>query len=63
VDLKPSLAMRAGHYIDYELLLTVEEDGTRVLTVVASRVTPWAEGRQLMLRFTKGGVEVVRPNK
>jgi len=63
VDLKPSLAMRAGHYIDYELLLTVEEDGIRVLTVVASRATPWAEGRQLMLRFTKGGVEVVRPNK
>jgi len=59
-DLKPSLAMRAGHYVDYELLLTVEDDGTRVLTVVASRTTPWAEGRQLQLKFTKGGVEVVR---
>jgi len=59
-DLKPSLAMRAGHYVDYELLLTVEDDGTRTLTVVASRTTPWAEGRQLQLKFTKGGVEVVR---
>jgi len=62
-DLKPSLAMRAGHYVDYELLLTVEEDGTRVLTVVASRTTPWAEGRQVLLKFAKGGVEVVRGPK
>ena len=62
-ELKPSLAMRAGHYVDYELLLTVEEDGTRVLTVVASRTTPWAEGRQVLLKFAKGGVEVVRGPK
>ena len=62
-DLKPSLAMRAGHYVDYELLLTVEDDGTRVLTVVASRTTPWAEGKQVLFRFVKGGVEVVRGSK
>ncbi|MEM4570945.1 MAG: hypothetical protein QXE66_06525 [Desulfurococcaceae archaeon] len=59
-DLKPSLAMRAGHYVDYELLLTIGDGGERVLTVVASRVAPWAEGGSLRLRFAKGGVLVVK---
>jgi len=58
-DLRPSLAMRCGHYIDYELLLRITNGGYRELTVTASRTSPWIEGRSIKFRFKLGGIELI----
>jgi len=63
-NLKPSFCMRAGHYIDYELLLEIanangnRQSSIRQLTVVAARMEPWLEGRKVKFKFKNKTIEV-----
>jgi len=59
-DWRPSLAVRAAHYITYELLLEIWERNKeyRKLTVVAARNRPWIEGNSVLFRFTENDVEI-----
>ena len=53
-SLKPSMAMRVAHSLDYLLLLTGEKgrlDQPRELTLIASRLNPLAEGSKVTFKF------------
>ena len=54
VDLKPSMAMRVAHSLDYLLLMTSEGarlEDPRTITVVASRLNPAIEGQSIKFVF------------
>lgn len=57
-SLRPSIAQRVGHYCTYIVLLETCKD-VKKLTLVASRVRPWLEGRCIEFKFRelveKGG--------
>ena len=59
-NLRPSMAMRVGHSLDYLLLLNAEETkltAPRELTLVASRLNPLVEGRKVKFVFKNKTVE------
>jgi len=61
-DLRPSMASRVAHSLDYLLLLEAEGpslDSPRRLTLVASRLSPEHEGKSLRFRFRGATVEPV----
>jgi predicted ATP-dependent serine protease len=56
---KPAVPRRILHETDYELLLQVGEDSkSRVITVVANRINPFAEGASVYFVFKDGDIEV-----
>jgi predicted ATP-dependent serine protease len=56
---KPAIPRRVLHEVDYELMLEIGEDSrTRILTVVANRINPFAEGTSVSFVFKDGDVEV-----
>ena len=59
-DWRPSLSIKAGHYVSYELLLEVWEKKPeyRTLTIVAARNRPWLDGNSVLMRFAENDVEV-----
>jgi ABC-type hemin transport system ATPase subunit len=66
VDLRPSMAGRVAHSLDYLLLLTAEGaslNAPRKLTLVMSRLNPLAEGREVKFKFTGSGVELVEESE
>jgi ABC-type hemin transport system ATPase subunit len=66
VDLRPSMAGRVAHSLDYLLLLTAEGaslSAPRKLTLVMSRLNPLAEGREVKFKFTGSGVELVEESE
>lgn len=57
--LKPSMAMRVAHSLDYLVLMTAEDsrlDKPRTLTLVASRLSPGKEGRTVKFVFKQSVV-------
>jgi predicted ATP-dependent serine protease len=56
---RPAVPRRILHEVDYELYMEIGEDPkSRVLTVVANRVNPFAEGVSVTFTFKDGDVEV-----
>jgi len=56
---KPAIPRRILHETDYELLLEVGEDNkSRVISVVANRINPFAEGASASFVFKDGDIEV-----
>jgi predicted ATP-dependent serine protease len=55
---RPAIPRRVLHEVDYELHMEIGEDPkTRVLTVVANRINPFAEGMSVIFAFKDGDVE------
>jgi ABC-type hemin transport system ATPase subunit len=62
VDLRPSMAGRVAHSMDYLLLLTAEGasiNAPRRLTLVMSRLSPLSEGKEVRFKFAGDRVEIV----
>jgi len=62
VDLRPSMAGRVAHSLDYLLLMEAEGpslDSPRKLTLVASRLTPLDEGKSIKFKFVGNTIEVI----
>jgi len=58
---RPAIPRRVLHEVDYELELSIGEDSkTRVLTVVANRINPFAEGMSATFTFKDGDVEITQ---
>jgi predicted ATP-dependent serine protease len=56
---RPAIPRRVLHEVDYELHMEIGEDPkTRVLTVVANRINPFAEGVSAIFAFKDGDIEV-----
>jgi predicted ATP-dependent serine protease len=56
---RPALPRRILHEVDYELMVGVGEDPrVRVLTVVANRTNPFAEGVSAVFVFKDGDIEL-----
>jgi predicted ATP-dependent serine protease len=56
---RPAIPRRVLHEVDYELYMEIGEDPkTRVITVVANRINPFAEGMSATFMFKDGDVEV-----
>jgi len=63
VDLRPSMAGRVAHSLDYLLLMESEGpslDAPRKLTLVMSRLSPFDEGKSVKFIFKGSTVEVVK---
>jgi len=58
---RPAVPRRILHEVDYELMLEVGDDHkSRVLTVVANRINPFAEGTSVVFTFKDGDIEVIQ---
>jgi predicted ATP-dependent serine protease len=58
---KPAIPRRILHETDYELLLEVGEDNkSRVISVVANRINPFAEGVSATFTFKDGDVDILQ---
>jgi predicted ATP-dependent serine protease len=56
---RPAIPRRVLHEVDYELQLEIGEDSrTRIITVVANRINPFAEGASATFVFKDGDIEV-----
>jgi predicted ATP-dependent serine protease len=56
---RPAIPRRVLHEVDYELYMEIGEDPkSRVLTVVANRINPFAEGASATFVFKDGDIEV-----
>jgi hypothetical protein len=65
-DLRPSMAGRVAHSLDYLILMEAEGaslDSPRKLTLVMSRLSPISEGKSVRLRFVGDKVELVEEEK
>jgi len=61
-DLRPSMAGRVAHSLDYLILMTSEGaslSSPRRLMLVASRLSPLDEGREIKFRFSGDKIEIV----
>jgi ABC-type oligopeptide transport system ATPase subunit len=66
VDLRPSMAGRVAHSLDYLLLLTSEGaslSAPRRLTLVMNRLNPLTEGREVKFKFVGSSVELVEESE
>jgi len=62
-DLRPSMASRVAHSLDYLILMESEGptlESPRKLTLVASRLTPLNEGKTVRFVFKGRGVELIK---
>ena len=56
---RPAIPRRILHEVDYELYMEIGEDPkTRVISVVANRINPFAEGMSATFTFKDGDIEV-----
>jgi ABC-type hemin transport system ATPase subunit len=65
-DLRPSMAGRVAHSLDYLVLMEAEGaslDSPRKLTLVMSRLSPISEGKFVRFRFSGDRVEIVDEEK
>jgi hypothetical protein len=65
-DLRPSMAGRVAHSLDYLVLMEAEGaslDAPRKLTLVMSRLSPLSEGKSVRFRFSGDRVEIVEEEK
>jgi hypothetical protein len=65
-DLRPSMAGRVAHSLDYLVLMEAEGaalDAPRKLTLVMSRLSPLSEGKSVKFRFVGDKVEIVEDEK
>jgi hypothetical protein len=65
-DLRPSMAGRVAHSLDYLVLMEAEGaslDAPRKLTLVMSRLSPLSEGKSVRFRFVGDRVEIVEEEK
>jgi energy-coupling factor transporter ATP-binding protein EcfA2 len=65
-DLRPSMAGRVAHSLDYLILMEAEGaslDAPRKLTLVMSRLSPLSEGKSVRFRFSGDRVEIVEEEK
>ena len=66
VDLRPSMAGRVAHSLDYLILMESEGcslDSPRKLTLVASRLSPLDEGKSVKFKFSGATVELIEEVK
>jgi predicted ATP-dependent serine protease len=60
-DDRPAVPRRILHEVDYELYLEIGEDPkTRVISVVANRINPFAEGVSASFVFKDGDIEITQ---
>jgi predicted ATP-dependent serine protease len=60
-DDRPAIPRRVLHEIDYEFELSIGDDPkSRVLTVVANRINPFAEGVSAVFTFKDGDIEITQ---
>jgi predicted ATP-dependent serine protease len=58
---RPAIPRRVLHEVDYELMLEIGEDPkTRVVSVIANRINPFAEGVSAMFMFKDGDVDTLQ---
>ena len=65
-DLRPSMAGRVAHSLDYLILMEAEGaslDAPRRLTLVMSRLSPISEGKSVRFRFLGDKIELVEEEK
>jgi len=65
-DLRPSMAGRVAHSLDYLILMEAEGaalEAPRKLTLVMSRLSPLSEGKSVRFRFSGDRVEIVEEEK
>jgi ABC-type lipoprotein export system ATPase subunit len=65
-DLRPSMAGRVAHSLDYLVLMEAEGaslDAPRKLTLVMSRLSPLSEGKSVRFRFSGDKIEIVEEEK
>ena len=65
-DLRPSMAGRVAHSLDYLILMEAEGaslDSPRKLSLVMSRLSPLSEGKSVKFRFSGDRVEIVEEEK
>jgi hypothetical protein len=65
-DLRPSMAGRVAHSLDYLVLMEAEGaslDSPRRLTLVMSRLSPISEGKYVRFRFVGDKVDLVEEEK
>jgi hypothetical protein len=65
-DLRPSMAGRVAHSLDYLILMEAEGaalDAPRKLMLVMSRLSPLSEGKSVKFRFAGDRVEIVEEEK
>jgi energy-coupling factor transporter ATP-binding protein EcfA2 len=65
-DLRPSMAGRVAHSLDYLILMEAEGaslDAPRKLTLVMSRLSPLSEGKSVKFRFSGDKIEIVEEEK
>jgi len=62
-EYKPTFTARIAHYLDYELLMEINQNmpETRKLTVIAHRTCPECEGREIAFYIRKGDIEPLTP--
>jgi len=58
---RPAIPRRILHEVDYELYMEIGEDPkTRVISVVANRINPFAEGMSVTFTFKDGDIEITQ---
>ena len=65
-DLRPSMACRVAHSLDYLVLMEAEGaalEATRKLTLVMPRLSPLSEGKSAKFRFAGDKIEIVEEEK
>ena len=65
-DLRPSMAGRVAHSLDYLVLMEAEGaalDAPRKLTLVMSRLSPLSEGKSVKFKFAGDKIEIVEEEK